>query len=420
MPLFGDNKNVRFAIQDLLQNLAAIHNPGGAANIAALDQQRMYMRRLGEQDEKERMREKALQELLTMRRPEATSTQDLSVGATPPGSIPATLAKSPAGYAGELDRFKADAMPLLAKAAPGLAVERLFKEPEPWKNYREVGQNLYEMDPVTGRPRLAVSGQAPQRGTKAAFDTQTKTQAFVTEDQIAQSGGRYVPVPSGMKLESDGQGGFKFVSGDMAGTDGIGTTAAVQTDMQKALKMANEGYARLQGIRSQFKPEYQQLGTRWGSMFTAAKDKLGADVTVDDAQKLSEYTSYRADATDNLSKYIQEMTGAAMGVQEAQRLTKGIPNPGQGMFDGDSPIEFQAKLDSTMKRLGAVQARMAYALRHGLTQQAMFAIPLESMGSIIDQRGDDMAEELRAANPSASEEEINNSVRQRLKAEFGL
>ena len=77
-------------------------------------------------------------------------------------------------------------------------------------------------------------------GTKKAFDTQTKQQVFVTEEQIAASRGRYAPVPSGMKIQSDGQGGFMFVSGGMAQDGGAGLTKPNQSKIQmKSTRCSN-------------------------------------------------------------------------------------------------------------------------------------------------------------------------------------
>lgn len=271
-------------------------------------------------------------------------------------------------------------------------------------------------DPVKAREILNRKGIKGEWALNAA----SGKMEYVPEDKLlSASPGTYMRPPSGFKITSDGNGGFEIATGDMAGgTSGL--TKPTVGKLEETLMKANEGYARLQTIQSQFKPEYQQLGTRWSSFATALKDKAGMPVDPTARAQLEDYSGYRANAIDNLTKYIQEVTGAAMGVQEGERITKGMPNPGQGLFDGDSPIEFEAKMKATMTRLGDVQKRMAYALKNGLTQQQMFAIPLESVPQLVNNRGDELAREVQAQNPNMPPEQIKATVRTRLRQEFGL
>lgn len=317
----------------------------------------------------------------------------------------------------------ANAQSELLAADPDLALKaistNLLTPTDPWKNFKEVGQNLYRMGP-SGVPELAGSGGASP-STKQAFDSVTKTLRFVTEKDIADNPQRFTPVPSGMKIESDGQGGFTMVTGDMAATGGTeGLTNKTRGELQGSAIASKEGLARLASISTSFRPEYQQIGTRWDAFKTSLADKAGVPVDRQSAALLRDFSSYKADALNNLNLYIKEITGAAMTNAEAGRITKGLPNPGSGILDGDSPIEFKAKLDSTMVRLKAANARQFYALKHGLTPEAMFATPLESMPDIIDKRGVDIEAEIRAQNPTMPPEQIQAVVDERLKQEFGL
>jgi hypothetical protein len=42
------------------------------------------------------------------------------------------------------------------------------------------------------------------------------------------------------------------------------------------------------------------------------------------------------------------------------------------------------------------------------------------MGSVIDKRGDEIAEQVRKSNPGADERQIEQVVEQQLKREFGI
>lgn len=73
----------------------------------------------------------------------------------------------------------------------------------------------------------------------------------------------------------------------------------------------------------------------------------------EDRQKLADYTSFKQNATNNLSEYIKYITGAAMGIQEEGRIRKGMPDP-----EKDSPAQFEAKMRTPLGSqagLGALQ-----------------------------------------------------------------
>ena len=470
------------ALIQMTQNVAAIQHPGGAMNISKLDQQRMQQQLLQRQlaaldkmTAKEDAKDSAIQDYVTAEAPQ-TITRDPSLPTAPdqtasPGlqyassvTIPGSVGKTIVGDEQEMNtalnaslqrafgpemleaKLKQSMTPgksinvidtTDSKARPFATTEASFqvlnqknpgkyaladavsdKAVDPWSNYKHAGSNLWEMTP--DGPKLAISGEGPQ-STKQGYDTKDKKQVFVTEKMIASDPGRYVPMPSGMKIESDGQGGFKMTTGDLAAEgQGMGLTTATQTDLQKTALATKEGIARLGGINERFKPEYQQIGTRWDALKTALKDKAGVPVDKASAELLRDFSSFKADALNNLNLYIKEITGAAMTNAEAGRITKGLPNTGSGLIDGDSPIEFKSKLDSTMSRLKSASARQFYALQKGLTKDQMFALPLESIPQIIDKRGADIENELRTANPNVTPEEIEAQVERRLKQEFGL
>ena len=98
---------------------------------------------------------------------------------------------------------------------------------------------------------------------------------------------------------------------------------------EKALNTA-ELSARLDGIAAKFKPEYQTLdmqakmyGVSWMDAIGPLRGKLAPELR----KQFEEYTAYKQEATDNLSRYIQEITGAAVGVQEEKRIRAGMPDP---------------------------------------------------------------------------------------------
>ena len=209
------------------------------------------------------------------------------------------------------------------------------------------------------------------------------------------------------------------------------TTALIE----KNLFQSKEQGARLDSINAKFKPEYQQLGTRWSAFETKWKEKLqgtplerfvNLDVTPEEKKLLADYTDYRQDAMTNLNKSIKDTTGAQMSEKEVPRLKKQMPDPGQGLFDGDSPTEFKRKLDSKIVLLKKANARYMFYLSQGLTAKqttglikSNAAMGLDDIGKVIDSRGEQIAIEIKNANPEMAQDEIDNAVGQQLRQEFG-
>lgn len=201
---------------------------------------------------------------------------------------------------------------------------------------------------------------------------------------------------------------------ESARTDMLGKEARNEVDKKQINR--TELYARLQGIKQSFKPEFQglegKLGMKWAGLVDYASS--GTALRPEQRQQLSDFAVYRQDAFENINSYIKEVTGAAMTDSEAKRILKGMPNPGDGLFDGDGPTEFKAKLDNAIR-----QSELAVA-RYNAFRDKGFTIPLSKMPGIIQERTDALLKQMKAANPGASSEELKPLVRSRLKREFGI
>jgi len=198
---------------------------------------------------------------------------------------------------------------------------------------------------------------------------------------------------------------------------------ATRTDLEKSLIGSAASISRLNDIEAGFRPEYLQAAPRFSAAWSAIKEKGGANLSAGDRRFLENFSTWSRSAIEEVNSYIQEKTGAAMGVQEAARLTKGIPNPGTGLFDGDSPSQFWAKLQGVLKQAKMVEARSLYALRNGLTLMGPTGepvIPLSAMPKIMDERGAALEVELRRQNPKISPKEMRTQVLRKLGEEFGI
>jgi hypothetical protein len=141
-----------------------------------------------------------------------------------------------------------------------------------------------------------------------------------------------------------------------------------QNALDRLALSTGDRLAQLDRIESAFKPEYLEQRYKGTQALRATGEKFGlAKLTPAQQQELTSFTTFRQDSVQSLNRYINEVTGAAIGQgEEAERIKAGVPNPGTGMFDGDSPTEFNAKLKNTLRDLRTVEARIQYIKANGL------------------------------------------------------
>jgi hypothetical protein len=86
----------------------------------------------------------------------------------------------------------------------------------------------------------------------------------------------------------------------------------------------------------------------------------------EDKKALSDFSNYKKTTVATMNEEIKRLTGAQMSESEAKRLMGGMPNPGTGFFDGDSPTEFEGALKATYKNLSKTKARLMWYRAKGL------------------------------------------------------
>lgn len=228
----------------------------------------------------------------------------------------------------------------------------------------------------------------------------------------------------GMGLAAAGKGDAGRMMIDAA--SGGGLTKPTANAIQEKQLNATEAFSRLRSIEQSFKPEYQTIETRIGNKWSELVDSFSStrkSLTPQQKTQLAEFSAYRADALNNLNQYIKEITGAAMTNAEADRIMKAMPNPGDGVFNGDSPTVFKAKLDAAIRSSKMALARYQYLSKNGFTGSAddmAKQLPLEKMGSVIQDRTRALTQEALSQNPGTTPQDVAPLIRQRLRAEFGL
>lgn len=227
----------------------------------------------------------------------------------------------------------------------------------------------------------------------------------------AEAAGKPAPVKSGITIGTD-EHGRPIVK--IGGTPG-GIQKKTAGDLEKRLVETTENLSRMAEIADTFKPEYQTIATRWGTWLSAIKEKAGLNVSPEDTATLRDFADYKRTAFSAVNSYIKSVTGAQMTEAEASRILKGVPNPGSGILDGDSPTEFASKLRGTVSSARRAAARYTYALRNGLDWKK---ITLNQIADIMSKRQGEIIKELEAKG--LTEEAMTPILEQRLGEEFGL
>lgn len=192
------------------------------------------------------------------------------------------------------------------------------------------------------------------------------------------------------------------------GGDAAAPTKAIETNLQQAVIDGRANLDRLNTIMGQYKPEYSTYGAQIQAWGTNQAQKFGVNVPPEQVAAAEGYSAWKADTLDNVNRAIKEMTGASMGVQEAERIIGSLPS-----ID-DGPAQFQSKMKSVQRRINMSVARASYSLKHGLK---IADTSLDKMTHIYNKRGDEIAAEL--SKTGIKGDQLSAAVRQKLDAEFG-
>jgi hypothetical protein len=215
--------------------------------------------------------------------------------------------------------------------------------------------------------------------------------------------------PRSMSMRSDGKGGFEFYDGPQGGQP---LTRPNESEVQAGAINAQYGLDRLAGIRAGFDPRWLTYKGQFGQFANEIRSKAQGLPFVpklsDEARSdLSAFSRFKGDTLDNTNRYIKEITGAAMGIQEAKRIMASMPNM------DDSPESFQAKMESVEDRLKLIIARAVYTQKRGVSYDTMTA---DEMRSLMNKRGNEIykANLEQTRDPAAAQA----ATVQALEAEF--
>lgn len=307
------------------------------------------------------------------------------------------VAQNPGAISGMPDGFKQRAMQDLGadaqnpqalsqwaqRMAAGVAAQ-LGQGPAPQPVQMETIENpdgsLLQRDPTTGK-LTQVQTRRPQGS--AGFNMQ---------------------MPDGTVISMGGSGG------GVAAADLSGPT---KNRLQESIVQATDELDRLNSIGEGFDPKFLQIPGRLKGAALKLKDIAGIkDLTPDESQYLTKFSTFKADAAKNLSTILNRLSGAAISPAEGERLKKGIPN------DEDSPTQFIAKYRAAVKDSTRAIMRANWALKNGIgvqsVEQLSRTMPLGGIDKVYETRANEIWQEL-GGKPETKAQAI-----QQANGEFGI
>lgn len=299
----------------------------------------------------------------------------------------------------------------VAAGNPDILRRRLIEQalpdaPSASERYRVVGNQLYD-----------ISGEAPQLAATSPRAPGRPMPVLGDDGQV-----RYVPADQAVGMTPPPRNGVT-VSPD--GTVQIGGAATplgkrAQGELETSLIDLGQRRDRIDQIVASFDPRYLQIGERLGQAVSTWADKFG-QLDAAGQQSLADFTNFKQTSFNELTQTLKEMSGAAVTPQEAERQLLVLPNPGKGIFDGDSPVQFKAKMEGAAMFVRRAQARLNYIRTRGLDAGDDFAgIKLDDIPRMADARGREIESGLRKTQPGLTDAVYSQMAQQQVMREFGF
>lgn len=297
----------------------------------------------------------------------------------------------------------------------GVMVQRAKAMAPPSYEIKEGDGAFYAFDKENPTAPVQIPGVRP----KATGDDRQLVEVY---DEKSPTGTRFVPrsqavgMPgkpaSGLAMRTNADGTVEIVQGRNAGSPGFGQKST--NDIETNIVNTTMRIARVGDILNSFNPEYlTRLGQikNWGR---AELEKIDPNMLDPESrQQLSDFSTFRARAYNDLNQTLKEISGGAVTPQEAERNLKVLGDAGN-----DSPTQFMAKVRDIYRTLRLAQARLSYMRSNGITE--LKDVPLEKLPGLMRSREAALTSELKSANPGMDAEMLKEEVRSMLQKEFGL
>lgn len=318
------------------------------------------------------------------------------------------LANERAGYIGQLASGVSDENSyqdaLRQAEAAGIPIDQAPKNYDPAWVQQTVQQAL------SIKERLALMGKDDSPPLEVYDENSPTGTRFVKrKDAIGKPG----KPPSGFSVDIDPETGkvTRIAQGRGAQKDSPRTKGEVQDRILRG----GDTMGQLRSIDRLYRPEFQQIGSRWNNYVSRLKDKAGVDLEPNERKNLEEYTKYRAEAAQLFSLTLKDLSGVAVNPTEFERAKSWLPTPGTGIFDGDSPSELEAKRQRFEDFTRRALIKYNYINKNGLSKND---IDVDDIPVIVQKRGDELATELKRQGLQG--EDLKRKVKTLLSDEFGF
>lgn len=185
--------------------------------------------------------------------------------------------------------------------------------------------------------------------------------------------------------------------GFLQGTPGdMGLTTGSQTEVEKKMLGRGETIGRLSNFIAEFKKEDYQLGNQVTAAMLKTADYAGMDLNAAQEKLVTRQKQASQRLYNNLNATILEISGQAMGVQEAQRIMEEMPKP------GDGPTAILAAAEGAVHLAELSYRRLAYFKKTGMAWDPKKGEPpvdLATFQSIMARDGEDIVARLKEENP---------------------
>lgn len=230
-------------------------------------------------------------------------------------------------------------------------------------------------------------------------------QAIGREPAYAPKGkGFSMTLPDGTVVEMGGEGS-QVGAGELA--------KPTINSLQETIVNSTNRLDRLNQTLKTYNPEFLRAAGVAKAATTRVQDFLGMDVPEDRKQYLKQYAEFQANAAQDFTQTLKELSGVAVNAHELKRAEATAPSG-----NDISPAEFEAKARATTKFVTRAIMRANWALKNGIGVKSVDdlakTMPLEGIDAVYEQRANEIWQEL-GGTP-----EVKAQAIQRANQEFGL
>lgn len=142
----------------------------------------------------------------------------------------------------------------------------------------------------------------------------------------------------------------------------LGVSKPTAKDLESNLIAIDRQLASFAQMGAKYDPEFLTMPESVKQFALGATERLLGEGALPDSvkQRMGQYQEWRSATLDNLNRLIKEITGAAMSINEAERITATAPTPTL------SDSEYLSRARRTVKELLSARVRAQWALDNGI------------------------------------------------------